>query len=67
MVRVNAGIAKAQRKGTHCGRPNNIFRRDEVLRLRALDPPMSFRKIAAKMGVTLGAVQRVVKGVLKGQ
>ena len=74
---VNAGIAKSSReysggrigKDKHTksgkdlphGRPKKIFRRDEVFRLRALNPPMSFRKIAAQLGVSVGAVQLEIK------
>lgn len=79
--RVNAGVQEFKRnyaagrigkdKHTHSGkdlahgRPRRIFRRPEVARLRRLDPPMSFRRIAAELGVTLGAVQREWKSVSK--
>jgi putative DNA-invertase from lambdoid prophage Rac len=40
------------------GRPKKIFDRAEVVRLRALQPPMSFRKIAAQLGIPLTTIVR---------
>jgi DNA invertase Pin-like site-specific DNA recombinase len=59
--RVRAGIATAQARGTHCGRPQRVFRRDEAVRLR--DSGMSWRAVAEKLGVP---VMTVVDGVRKG-
>jgi DNA invertase Pin-like site-specific DNA recombinase len=56
--RVRAGVAEAKRRGVHCGRKPRIFRRDEAMRLRGLG--MSFRKIAAEMGLP---TQTVVDGI----
>jgi putative DNA-invertase from lambdoid prophage Rac len=47
--RVRAGVAEAQRKGKHCGRPKRIFRRDEALELRKTGA--SLRAIAKALGV----------------
>jgi DNA invertase Pin-like site-specific DNA recombinase len=78
---VNAGVAESRRhyaagrvgKDKHSksgkdlphGRPKKIFRRDEVFRLRAQKPPMSLRKIAAQLGLSLGAVARCLESVPK--
>lgn len=75
--RVNAGVAQYKKsydagrigKDKHSksgkdlphGRPRKIFQRGEVMRLRSQNPPVPFRQIAAKLGVSLGAVQRVFK------
>lgn len=64
VARVNAGIAEAQRKGKHCGRPKRIFRRDEALALKAKG--VSLRKIAAQLGVPLTTVVRALGSVPKG-
>lgn len=63
VARVNAGIAEAQRKGKHCGRPRKIFRRDEALALKR--GGMSLRKIAARLGVPLTTIVRGLESVPK--
>jgi len=45
--RVVAGIRNARTKGKTLGRPKRVFRRDEVLRLRAIG--LSYRQIAARL------------------
>jgi putative DNA-invertase from lambdoid prophage Rac len=81
VARVNAGIAQSRRdyvagrigKDKHTksgkdlphGRPKKIFRRDEVFRLRALKPPMSLRKIAVQLGLSMSAVVRCLESVPK--
>ena len=40
-------------------------RRQVVLDLRAQDPPMPYRKIAAELGVSLGTVQDIERGAVK--
>ena len=52
--RVKAGVAEAQRKGKHCGRPKRVFRRDEAQEMR--DRGMSLRKIGAALGVPFRTV-----------
>ena len=47
--RVVAGVKAARANGKRLGRPKRVFRRDEAVRLRA--EGMSWRKIAAKLGV----------------
>jgi DNA invertase Pin-like site-specific DNA recombinase len=56
--RVRAGVAEAQRQGKHCGRPAKIFRRDRAKELRAQG--MSWRKIAAELGVDFSTVRRAM-------
>jgi DNA invertase Pin-like site-specific DNA recombinase len=63
VARVNAGIAEAQRKGKHCGRPKKIFRRDEALALKKAG--LSLRKIAAQLGVPLTTIVRSLVSVPK--
>ncbi len=81
VARVNAGIAQSSRdyaagrigKDKHTksgkdlphGRPKKIFRRDEVFRLRAQKPPMSLRKIAARLDLSMSAVVRCLESVPK--
>jgi DNA invertase Pin-like site-specific DNA recombinase len=75
--RVNSGVAQFQKsykagrigKDKHSksgkdlanGRPQLIFPRDEAVRLRAQASPVSFRKIATLLGVSVGAVQRELR------
>jgi DNA invertase Pin-like site-specific DNA recombinase len=56
--RTNAGIARARAKGVHCGRPRLVYRKDKVLELVAAGA--SYRDVAAKLGLSLGTVQRCV-------
>ena len=56
--RVNAGLAEAKRQGKHCGRPAKVFRRDRAKELRKQG--MSWRKIAAELGVDFATVRRAV-------
>lgn len=58
ITRVRAGMAEAKRQGKHCGRPPTVFRRDEARALRAQG--VSFREIAKRLNVSVGAVQRAV-------
>ena len=59
LERVRSGIANAQAKGVHCGRPRKVFRRDEARRLHAAG--VSIRDIAEKFGVSPMTVQRCTK------
>lgn len=59
--RVRAGVAEAKRQGKHCGRPRNVFRRDEATQLRRSG--MSWRAIARKLGVSFMTVKRSVTKV----
>jgi DNA invertase Pin-like site-specific DNA recombinase len=62
--RVRAGIAEAQRRGKHCGRPLKVFRRDEALRMRRRG--MSWRAIARALGVPQSTVRLAVRRALEG-
>lgn len=64
LSRVNAGIAEAQRKGKHCGRPVKIWRRDEGLAMQMAGK--SLRAIARELNVPLSTVKRGLKAVPKG-
>lgn len=52
--RVVAGVRAAKANGKQLGRPKRIFRRDEAVRLR--ESGMSWRKIAAELGVPVTTV-----------
>jgi DNA invertase Pin-like site-specific DNA recombinase len=52
--RVTAGVWAARAQGKRLGRPKRVFRRDEALRLR--QQGMSWRKIAAELGVPVTTV-----------
>src|SRR5271170_5868434 len=52
--RVCAGVRAAKAKGTALGRPRRVFRRDEVLRLRA--EGMSWRKLAQTLDLPMSTV-----------
>jgi putative DNA-invertase from lambdoid prophage Rac len=52
--RVQAGVRAAKAKGTRLGRPQRVFRRDEVVRLRA--EGMSWRKLAQTLNVPMSTV-----------
>lgn len=64
VARVNAGIAEAHRKGTHCGRPVKVWRRDDAVELRSLG--LSFRQIGARIGQSEASVRRALKSATKG-
>ena len=57
--RVKAGQERARREGKKIGRPRVKVNKYEVLRLK--DQGLSYRKIAEKVGCSLGAVQRCIK------
>lgn len=57
--RVNAGIKRAKAQGVKLGRPKTEINIDEVLNLK--DKGLSLRKIATKLNISLGAVQRCIK------
>jgi putative DNA-invertase from lambdoid prophage Rac len=57
--RVRAGVAEAQRKGKHCGRPAKVFRRDEAVQLR--QEGLSYRAIAKKLGIAVMTVSDAVR------
>src|SRR5277367_263735 len=52
--RVQAGVRAAKANGTRLGRPQRVFRRDEVVRLRA--EGMSWRKLAQTLNVPMSTV-----------
>ena len=53
-VRVTAGVRAAKARGKQVGRPKRIFRRDEVIRLRA--EGVSWRDIAKALGVAVATL-----------
>jgi len=61
--RVRSGVAQAQRKGKHCGRPAPIWRRDEAVELR--EQGLSFRQIAARLNRPEASVRRAIKSASK--
>ncbi len=52
--RVVAGVRAAKANGKQLGRPKRVFRRDEAVRMR--EAGMSWRSIAAKLGVPVTTV-----------
>ena len=52
--RVQAGVRAAKANGTRLGRPQRVFRRDEVVRLRA--EGMSWRKLAQTLNLPMSTV-----------
>ena len=52
--RVTAGVRAAKARGKQVGRPKRIFRRDEVIRLRA--EGVSWRDIAKNLGVPVATL-----------
>lgn len=58
--RVVSGVKAAKAKGKHLGRPKRVFRRDEAVRLRQAG--MSWRRIAAELGVPLTTVVDACRG-----
>jgi putative DNA-invertase from lambdoid prophage Rac len=52
--RVRAGVRNAKAKGTRLGRPQRVFRRDEVVRLRTAG--MSWRKLAQTLNLPMSTV-----------
>ena len=52
--RVRAGVRNAKAKGTRLGRPQRVFRRDEVLRLRT--EGKSWRKVAQTLNLPMSTV-----------
>jgi len=61
--RVRSGVAAAQRRGVHCGRPAKVFRRDEVVRLRSEN--VSWTKIAALLEVPVGTARAALRKARK--
>lgn len=58
--RVVAGVKAARANGKQLGRPKRVFRRDEAARLR--EAGMSWRKIAAELGVPVTTVVESCRG-----
>ncbi len=56
---VRAGIAKAQSKGVHCGRPRLPFPRDRARRLQRKG--LSIRSIAARLDIPVATVADAMK------
>jgi putative DNA-invertase from lambdoid prophage Rac len=59
--RVVAGVKAARANGKQLGRPKRVFRRDEAVRLR--EAGMSWRKIAAELGVPVTTVVEGCRGL----
>jgi DNA invertase Pin-like site-specific DNA recombinase len=62
--RTRAGMDRAKRQGTHCGRPKRVFRMDRAVELR--DQGLSWRAIGAELDVSFMTAKRLVEGVTKG-
>jgi DNA invertase Pin-like site-specific DNA recombinase len=63
--RVRAGQAAARAKGVKFGRPSTLWRRkSEVVEL--LRKGMSCRKVAAEMGLPLGSIFNISRGLRQG-
>ena len=54
---IRAGHARARTEGKAIGRPQVIFRRNEVVQLR--DEGLSWSQIASRLGVSIGTIRRV--------
>jgi len=59
--RIKAGLAAAQARGVHCGRPWKVVDKLRVAEMRA--EGVSFRAIARKLGISLAKVQRTVSRI----
>ena len=57
--RTKAGLERAKRAGTKCGRPVRVFRRDDAAALRAKG--MSWRAIGQKLGVPYATIRRALE------
>ena len=62
--RVKAGVAAAQKRGKHCGRPKRIFRRDQALAMHAAG--MSKRAIARALAVSEITIRRLLPRAADG-
>ena len=56
--RVNAGIARAKKEGTHCGRPRRVFDKETARRLHKQGK--SLRTIAKALGIGKDTVRAAV-------
>jgi len=54
---LDVGLAVAQAKGVHCGRPWKVFDRQRVVDLRKRKPPMSWRAIAKETGQSVSTIR----------
>jgi len=61
--RVRSGMAAARARGARIGRPRKPVDADKVATMRA--PGVSWREIAARLGVGIGRVHRVAQGRCK--
>ena len=61
--RVKSGIQRAKDAGVHCGRPRKGFDVSEAIKLQS--DGWSLRRIADKLGVSYGTVNRALKSVTK--
>ena len=59
--RVNAGIARAQAAGTHCGRPRKGFDITEAVRLQ--QQGLGVKQIAKRIGIPRSTVHRALQGL----
>lgn len=53
--RVKAGVAQARASGKHCGRPQRVFRRDQVKTMRS--EGKSWAKIASELQVPVSTIR----------
>ena len=61
--RVRSGVAQAKRQGKHCGRPVQVWSRDQAAVLLA--EGFSLRQVAAKMHVPESSIRRALKSAPK--
>lgn len=56
---IKAGLARAMASAKRIGRPPAVFHRDQVPILR--EQGLSWRKIASRLGVSIGTVRRAYR------
>jgi DNA invertase Pin-like site-specific DNA recombinase len=56
--RVVGGVRKAQAAGKHCGRPRRVFRRDQLIELKAAGK--SWTEISKTLGVPVGTLRNAL-------
>lgn len=59
--RTKAGLARARSEGRIGGRPARIFNRETVARMRAENPPVSWRRISLALGIPPPTLRKAMK------